>query len=196
MKLAIFEDAKSENFFPLALSRPVFELRNGFCSLAEKICRQFPAAKVGYFCREYLEPTVKTRLDGSINDSAFLKGDDLLLVNGRLMCNDFRLSADGPSHLVVKGDNVAYLYIEQKDLPADADAKDLAGLLDRARMHIKITESNDAPLAEYIWDVMLANGEGLLADFKFSGKSGIEGKVEEPSAIRGSKDQIFIGEGT
>ncbi len=42
---------------------------------------------------------------------------------------------------------------------------------------------------------MLANAAELAADFASAGRSGIEGKVEEPSAIRGNRKNVYIAPG-
>jgi UDP-N-acetylglucosamine diphosphorylase/glucosamine-1-phosphate N-acetyltransferase len=43
--------------------------------------------------------------------------------------------------------------------------------------------------------LVLANPEQLAADFASAGRSGIEGTVEEPSAIRGSRRDIYVAPG-
>ncbi len=57
--LAVFEDNRFENFYPLSLTRPVFELRCGGAALYEKIARGFPGVKLCFFTRDYLAETVQ-----------------------------------------------------------------------------------------------------------------------------------------
>jgi UDP-N-acetylglucosamine diphosphorylase/glucosamine-1-phosphate N-acetyltransferase len=45
---------------------------------------------------------------------------------------------------------------------------------------------------KYIWDLILGNAEQITADFTAAGRSGIEGEIEQPIAIRGSKKDIYI----
>jgi len=47
----------------------------------------------------------------------------------------------------------------------------------------------------YTWDLILASPHQIAADFAAAGRSGIEGIVEEPSAIRGSRDDVYIARG-
>ena len=42
---------------------------------------------------------------------------------------------------------------------------------------------------------MLANSEQLAEDFAAAGRSGIEGTVEQPHAIRGSRGEVYIAPG-
>ena len=162
-------------------------------SMLEKIQRQFPSTPVGYFCRDWIAPVAKNRLNNPVNDVSLLKGDDLLIVNGRLICNDYKLPESGPSQMVVSGENVVYVRLEQKDVPQDCST--IEALIEKVKTQIKSVEENDAPLANYSWDVMLKNPEGLIADFKNAGKYGIEGTVEQPNAIRGSKENVYIATG-
>ncbi len=47
----------------------------------------------------------------------------------------------------------------------------------------------------YTWDLVLANPAQLAADFAAAGRSGIEGAVEAPNAIRGSRSDVYVGPG-
>jgi UDP-N-acetylglucosamine diphosphorylase/glucosamine-1-phosphate N-acetyltransferase len=51
------------------------------------------------------------------------------------------------------------------------------------------------PKWEYLWHLMLASPEQLTADFAAAGRRGIEGTVEEPAAVRGSKNDVYIAPG-
>jgi UDP-N-acetylglucosamine diphosphorylase/glucosamine-1-phosphate N-acetyltransferase len=53
----------------------------------------------------------------------------------------------------------------------------------------------EVPRWNYAWDLVLASPQQLAADFQAAGRSGIEGKVEEPSAIRGSRKDVYIAPG-
>ncbi|NLX07837.1 MAG: hypothetical protein GXY33_22075 [Phycisphaerae bacterium] len=189
MKLVIFEDSRFEDFYPLALSRAVFELKCGWHSLAEKIERQYATSAIGYFCREWLAEVVKRRLERPVNDVSFLAGDDLLIVNGRVLCNDYALPRAGPSErgVTAKGDLV-YLRLEKKDVPENvASLDDLIGKANAKQVTVQ------APMAKHAWDLMLANGAGLAADFQAAGRYGVNGTIEEPHAVRGPKDRLYVG---
>ncbi len=56
--------------------------------------------------------------------------------------------------------------------------------------------ANELPATwNYIWDLILANPAQLVLDFVAAGRTGFEGKVEEPSAVRGSRKDVYIGPG-
>ena len=48
---------------------------------------------------------------------------------------------------------------------------------------------------KYTWDLVLANPAQLAADFAAAGRSGVEGRIEEPSAIRGSRKDVYVAPG-
>ncbi len=82
--VCVFEDKKFSNFFPLTLSRPVFELRIGFQNLRLRLIQEIEAEKVAVLCRDYLAPAM-TALDPSVSANE-LPSSSVLYVNGRLLC--------------------------------------------------------------------------------------------------------------
>jgi len=51
------------------------------------------------------------------------------------------------------------------------------------------------PAWNYTWDLVLANPKQLVEDFKAAGRSGIHGVVEQPNAIRGSAQDVYVAPG-
>jgi len=67
-------------------------------------------------------------------------------------------------------------------------------LLDSAREALARTDVQPATL-NYTWELVLENANQLTTDFATAGRSGIEGTVEEPKAIRGSVNDVYIAPG-
>lgn len=94
--VCIFEDKKFSNFFPLSLSRPVFELRIGFQNLRLRLLDELAPSSHAVLCREYLAELMRIDYpDLSVNDMEEItsggRDDDpsaggTLFVNGRLLC--------------------------------------------------------------------------------------------------------------
>jgi UDP-N-acetylglucosamine diphosphorylase/glucosamine-1-phosphate N-acetyltransferase len=82
--VCVFEDKKFANFFPLALSQPVFELRIGGRSLRGRLQADSGAEKFGVMCREYLAPAMSLREPAIMVNQ--LPGGETLFLNGRLLC--------------------------------------------------------------------------------------------------------------
>ncbi|MBI4719646.1 MAG: hypothetical protein HY770_00080, partial [Chitinivibrionia bacterium] len=94
--VCIFEDKKFSNFFPISLSRPVFELRIGFQNLRLRLLDELAPPSHGILCRDYLADIMRIEYpDLSVNewgDNGPQTGagdpsrSEILFVNGRLLC--------------------------------------------------------------------------------------------------------------
>jgi len=182
------------NFYPLSLSRPIWELRCGFSSLAEKLIEKTGAQDVAYFVPDYMADAYRVEAAGAVNDSSALGGDDLLILDGRLKADAFDVACAGPSEVGVDAEGgVVYARIAKNDL-ARLDAEDIDGFI--ASANAKLTNVKCAFAKwEYTWDLVLANSEQITADFSAAGRSGIEGTIDEPRAILGSKKDVYIASG-
>ena len=199
MRLILFDRSSDKriNFYPLALGRPIFELRCGMTSLGEKLTAKLRAADVAYFVPPYMADVCRAKTDRPVNDPAALEGDDLLLLNGRVKAAELAVAATGPSQVAVEpGGEVLYARIASGDLAKlgerlQSKIDPLAALLDSAQ---KVLPAADAlPAAwNYTWDLVLANPGALAIDFVAAGRHGIEGTIEEPCAIRGSPRDVYV----
>ncbi|MDY6913512.1 MAG: putative sugar nucleotidyl transferase [Planctomycetota bacterium] len=197
MKLILF-DCPSDNrlnFYPLALSRPIWSLRCGMSSLAEKLIAKIGATDVACFVPDYMAEVYRAKTDWPVNDPASLAGDDLLLVNPRVKAASFNVAATGASEVgLAENGDLLYARIAQDDLPK-LQAKDIDALLAAAARQLPAVKC-DLPTWDYVWDLVLCNPRQLCEDFAAAGRSGIEGAVEEPAAVRGSKKDIYVAPGT
>ena len=196
MRLILFDclTPKRINFHPLALSRPIFELRCGMTSLGEKLLDRLGASRVACFVPPYLAELYRTKTDRPVNDVATLRGDDLLLVNARVKAAGFAVVPTGPSEVAVDADGkVLYARVAQGDL-GKLKTESIEALLASAQASLPAAGE---PVAawNYTWDLVLANPAQLAVDFATAGRSGIEGKIEEPNAIRGSKKDVYVAPG-
>lgn len=182
------------NFHPLVLSRPIWELRCGMTSLAEKLLARIKPAEAACFLPDYLAATYRMRTAWKVNDLASLKGADLLLVNPRIKASTFDISPAGPAQVGLdEHGNFLYARIPMKDA-AGLSGDSIESFLDSAKASLPTTPCA-LPRWNYVWDLVLANPGQITADFAAAGQSGIEGKVEQPNAIRGSKDSVFVAPG-
>ncbi len=207
------------NFYPLALSRPLWELRCGFTSLAEKLIARVGASDVAYFVADYMADAYRAKARRPVNDSSVLGGDDLLIVDPRVKADSFDVAAKGPSEVGVdEQGSVLYARVAKDDLAKlhktqdtrrktqdtgrktqdsrlkTQDSKSIAEFIGAAKAKLPNVRSA-VPAWRYIWDLVLANAEQITADFAAAGRNGIEGMVEQPTAIRGNKKDIYIAPG-
>jgi len=182
------------NFYPLALSRPLWELRCGFGSLGEKLIVRVGVSDAAYFVADYMADAYRAKVKCPVNDSSVLDGDDLLIVDPRVKADSFDVAAKGPSEVGLdEQGNVLYARVAKDDaakLPRD----DIRKFIAAAKAKLPNVRSA-LPTWQYIWDLILANAEQITADFAAAGRDGIEGMVEQPSAIRGNKKDVYIAPG-
>lgn len=185
---------KRRNFDPLSLNRPIWELRCGMTSLRDKLVARTAATDVAYFVPDYLAETVRARTEGRVNDMQALAGDDLLLVDARAKADALDVEPTGPSEVTVSAEGelliarIARADLEQLDAPCiTCFLRLLPELLGKTQ--------RDVAKWNYPWDLVLANGEEIAADFAAAGRSGIEGTVEQPCAIRGSEKDVYVAPG-
>src|SRR5476651_116258 len=103
MRLLLLDCQTSQriNFYPLALSRPIFELRFGMTSLGDKLVARLGARDVACFVPPYMADAYRAKTARRVNDIATLKGDDLLLVNGRVKAAELAVAPVGPSEVAI-----------------------------------------------------------------------------------------------
>jgi carbonic anhydrase/acetyltransferase-like protein (isoleucine patch superfamily) len=192
MTLWIFEDEAAANFHPLTFTRPVFALRCGATSLADKIVRAYPEAEVAYGVRSYLAAMVATRRDAPVNDSSRLAGD-LLLVNGRWLFPQDAPPLEGPEEIGMVDDVVAYARVRAATAAKCAQT-DVAAFLADARSLLPMRNVS-ARLVSYPWHLIDHNPTAIVEDFAQAGRSGIEGEFADLSTVFGPKDQAYVAPG-
>ncbi len=195
MRLILIDgpESKRANFYPLTLSRPVFALRVGMSSLAEKLSAKLGLTDVACFIPEYMAAPFALRSTYTVNKVESLKGDDLFIANGRIKASTFTATASGPSEVGTCDNEVCWARINKADL-AKLKTDSIEALLASAKA-ILPNKPCGAEMWNYTWDLILSNPQVLADDFKAAGRSGIEGSVEQPNAIRGDKKNVFIAKG-
>jgi UDP-N-acetylglucosamine diphosphorylase/glucosamine-1-phosphate N-acetyltransferase len=182
------------NFYPLALSRPLWELRCGFNSLGEKLIARVGPGSVAYFVADYMAAAYRAKVDCPVNDMSVLEGDDLLILDPRIKADGLNVTGDGPSEVGLdEQGGMLYARIAKADL-AGLATEDIRKFMESAKANLPNVKSS-LPTWRYIWDLILANAEQIAADFTAAGKSGVEGTIEEPNAFRGNKKDVYIAEG-
>jgi UDP-N-acetylglucosamine diphosphorylase / glucose-1-phosphate thymidylyltransferase / UDP-N-acetylgalactosamine diphosphorylase / glucosamine-1-phosphate N-acetyltransferase / galactosamine-1-phosphate N-acetyltransferase len=185
---------KRINFYPLALSRPIWELRCGMHSLAEQLVAKLKPGDVACFVPPYLAETCRATTSWPVNEATSLANDDLLVVAARVKAAGFPFDPTGPSLVACDADGeVLVARIAQADLER-LDTTSLDALLDSAKRMLHLSDS-PVPAWNYTLDLVLANPAQLTADFAAAGRTGIEGTVEQPLALRGGHNDVYIAPG-
>lgn len=196
MRLILFDspDEQRVNFYPLALGRPVWELRCGFNSLGDKLIAKIATSDVACFVPDYMADSYRTKTKYPVNDLAVLQGDDLLILNPCIKAESFNVNVSGPSELGLdEQGNVMYARIAKDDI-GKLSTDNIEAFIADAKAKLPNVKSA-LPRWQYIWDMVLSNAEQITADFAAAGQYGIEGTVEQPNAIRGSKKDVYVAPG-
>lgn len=82
--ICIFEDGKFVDFFPLSLTRPLFDLRVGAGTLRARWLDLDPHAPVAFICRDYLAELARSSSRGVAVNAPIHA--DTLFVNARWLC--------------------------------------------------------------------------------------------------------------
>lgn len=186
---------KRYHFEPLALSRPIWELRCGMTTLAEKLVAATRLNDVACFLPPYMAEVYAATTAWPVNDLTRLAGDDLLVVSPRVKAPAMADAAQaGPSTAGYDADGeLLWARITREDA-AKLNAESIEAFVTSIATVVPKAEGT-WPTWNYVWDLVLANPEQLAIDFQTAGRRGIEGNVEEPSAIRGSRDDVYIAPG-
>ncbi|MHC4167464.1 MAG: putative sugar nucleotidyl transferase [Planctomycetota bacterium] len=196
MRLILIDSLREnrENFYPLVLGRPIWELRCGMTSLEDKLVARTKPDNVACFVPDYMADYYRTQTDKPVNDIAALAGDDLLILDPSVKAAGFDLAGKGPSEIGVNDrGQMLYARISETDI-AGLAAGSIGEFIASAKASLPNVKCK-LPTWEYTWDLVLANGEEITAEFATAGQSGIDGKVEEPLAIRGSKKDVYVAPG-
>ncbi len=167
MQICIFEDDKINQFNPLTLTRPVYDLVCGIYTLREKIIHLFPKTRVSLHCRKYLEETLK--LQNPKFEINKISENECLFINGRILFNREILKiirADKSENKVfLSGTDIAAVKLSGKKL--DIFKKNLPEKFTKNSFKGIPAEKVNINLTEYIWDLIKNNKDELINDSKY-----------------------------
>jgi UDP-N-acetylglucosamine diphosphorylase/glucosamine-1-phosphate N-acetyltransferase len=167
MNLIIYEDEGYKNFLPLTWTRPVYDLRCGINTLAEKIVRQYPKAKVDYSCRYYLP------------GNKLMKFEKGLFINGRVLAAA-RLAKEiplkGPDAVFVAGDEIVAIRAVSQNF-------------DEVRKNARPKKVRTTVL-KYPWELIIENSGQIAMDRKhLQGKGRV--RLDKSVVVYNPKDVVI-----
>ncbi len=188
--LCIYEDDNYNRLYPLALTRPVYELRCGFSRLREKITRRFPDARLYFFCREYLAEAVREAVPGvPVNEMP--KGN-CLFINGRFILGEKLPAISSYESVWKKNGEAAVAWIDGNRLASFAQIKD--GVIPTSWFEGLPVEDIEGIFIGYPWDLVYHNIDLIRSDFAFLNRGGqILGKIY-PNVTLLQTQNIFIAQ--
>lgn len=164
MRVCFWENETAEQFSPLTLARPVFELICGRFSLRERLLRAWDVDQWGVWIRSYLTAVYREEHpEAYLNHSTWLQDGNVLLINGRWLPADLSELPCVPSEVACcEGEVVAlWLAAEEWDQFADLNITETIHRLADSRRKVHV----DGELLERPWDLVEHNSRQLIADF-------------------------------
>ncbi|MBN2830254.1 MAG: hypothetical protein JXR56_08035 [Candidatus Cloacimonetes bacterium] len=190
MRLVLFDDDGIKDFYPLTLTRSTTDLRVGILKLGQRLKAFFEQADTKLITKSDFTALYRERHpDWQVNE---LDKGEYLFVNSRLMINDHLVE-------VLKGleKNTGYKVntticgFKATIVSGDYTNDDIEKIVNK----VKFKELEEAGFWKYPWDLISANGEMIVRDFKefFYEK---ENHFEtEPGVVILNPYDVWIGEG-
>ena len=194
MKIVLFEDHQINRFYPLALTRPVWELRFGCFSVRERFEKWVNEkgdsnTQIIYLTRDYLAPYYKERLSEiKINDELFLSEDEVLFINARILPNEDILKIEN-NVILIENDIPVLFRLTKENLQKLNKDKLISSLLE---IGLKQQE-NSFETFEYIWNLIELNSGYITKDFEyFFQKNHTDAKVIGDQALLSISEEAQV----
>ncbi|MCS7136184.1 MAG: putative sugar nucleotidyl transferase [Nitrososphaerota archaeon] len=202
MRIAVFEDETYRNFFPLTLTRPVYELMVGTSTLREKIIRNVAnSGEVVFFCRSYLDGVLREKLPGSYVNDFLTIDEDVVLINGLILAderlNNILQKLSGKYAAIIQKGRVVAARIK-RDLLESPEIQTVTRSAENVtETLLKIVPeklyTNEIHLLEYPWELIELNPKIITAELKKIKESELKDTVDASVTVYGSKENVFIG---
>ena len=200
-RTVVYEDSGWQRLLPLVYFRAVCGLRCGLGTLLERVERLIPAGDrrlLQVWCRPVMTGIVQEQSGCLTNESI---GGGTLLLSGRGLWNRLpEVASGGESWIGVVGedDSVACIFA---DAPL-AESLTPEILLDELRLRATLAGlprrdvSADVKLFDWLWQLVLANENALVADWEADPHAGMVAGDVGPGAYLLNEGSIHVGRGT
>ncbi len=189
MRLCLFED-DAGSLEPLSWTRPVFALRCGHTSLAEKQIRVWPPDEIGVVIRPHLVDLYRhEHPQCAINDAAWLRAGPTLWVNGRWLPPMHPPPRPPFPCVGLVDDQVAFALVHPTQAPP-VTLEALAECVEKWR-HTLPTLDAGGDLIQHPWDLVEHNARQLEVDFAKASRKRL-GKVPATLSIVGPAKHVLI----
>jgi len=197
--LVIFEDHRHPQFFPAALTRPVYLLRSGMTELWIPIKRAFPGYDIAFESAHLFAPLVARHTGAPVNKFEFSRYDRITLFNGAVAPDkDFVglvESCDFDTAFV--RDNMVGAIVLAGASESSREYEQIEHELDKYVSFARaLPNSHEASFRSYnyIWDLMTANPDNIGRDFDATlgtASASARAKLDSGVLVGGRAEDIF-----
>jgi UDP-N-acetylglucosamine diphosphorylase/glucosamine-1-phosphate N-acetyltransferase len=198
MRLCLVEDNAAADLEPLTLTRPVFDLVLGSCTLGAKIARELGIGpgplRRGVVLRPYLTAIQQARdPHAAVNDREWLARGPVIVANGRWVPPPNLQLPDESGPWVGLCDGLPACALVG---PEEAVALEPGGV-DRWFDNQLARLGGQEVGGEWIhrpWDLVAKNPDHIVRDFATEGKTGLSNRHLATAALVGPASRLFIHE--
>jgi UDP-N-acetylglucosamine diphosphorylase / glucose-1-phosphate thymidylyltransferase / UDP-N-acetylgalactosamine diphosphorylase / glucosamine-1-phosphate N-acetyltransferase / galactosamine-1-phosphate N-acetyltransferase len=203
MNIIIFEDDLHDGFYPLSLTRPLWELKSGLFSFRERLelflgrVKGLSGSRVFFFTREYLAPYYRERYPrDSINDySVFESGGDILCVNALKYISESDFNLEKNRAVILGPVPVLARVSGEASKPSGSIANWIMKLgLKPVDYYADYETPVTGRKANFIWELVDWNRGAIRHDFALAGLGGA-GRKRNDVTIIGDPGQVYCEEG-
>lgn len=166
--ICFYEDHTTDNFGPLLLTRPIWELRCGPLTLAEKILKQIASDNVTFRCRHFIRKYYEQKSAWNWLEAS-ATGDVTLFINGRVIFSSAAIAemSNGNDEVIFTTDGEVVAFRLQ-----GADVLNLYwdsnGILDPKSISVNNNCALDSKVINYPWQLLQSTSNEIDSDLKLS----------------------------
>ena len=190
MRVVFFEDEQANQFAPIALTRPVFDLLCGCFSTRDRVLKECKPGQWGALVRTELRDVCREENpDAFFNDAIALRDGQTLLVNGRWLGDPTNLQLATPDNVGLIDDQIAWLLIDEAEallLDEDNWCEAIPRIAGSRSEHLVANGS----MLQRPWDLIVHNPNQIAADFHQSFES--QPDVPDHVAVMGDPANLSV----
>ncbi|MBO3762890.1 MAG: hypothetical protein JTT16_04820 [Candidatus Brockarchaeota archaeon] len=197
MKVAIFEDDLTFNFFPITLTRPSFFLKLGVLRFYDRVKIESKTEPI-LFTRDFIGNYLKSKYNFRVNDTSSVD-DETLFINGLVLVKKESykiLSNLEPNTALSKNGRLVAVKFKSSAAKQAAELLINAPDLSKEKQILSLAEKNlepkDVQLIENYWEIIEENTHQIAEDFPKLPKKG-GSKLSNKVTVVGKKTQVFVG---
>ncbi|MCU0849302.1 MAG: hypothetical protein MUD12_15580 [Spirochaetes bacterium] len=192
MNIIIFEDGSADGFYPVSLTRPLWEIRSGAFSFRERMenfaSSNFPGSKIYLHTRDYLAPYFREKYPGlKINE--YPADGETLLVSSTVYPGTDIAGLEPGSSIRIGGRTVAV------NVPPGMISSDFGKIINDGSVRRMGPGETGSPssIVGFIWDLVGGNSLRISGDFDFFGNR--TSFIPDNVTILGERGHLYIEEG-
>lgn len=187
IKYCLFEDAYFENFQPLTLTRPIFDLRVGIFTLAEKW-------QITLNTKYELCGPMREHLKGVFDEPDFDdKNESIIWINPRFLPSKTiteQVKSLELNKSIKYGDQLVAAHINFK-----THQNWINNGIEDSKLSSQTLKENNPAVLENIWELFQINGDQIRKDIDMSGKIAYGDEDIFPQTTFSKPENIYIEEG-